>query len=395
MISQLEGFGGLGRRLRLGMVGGGAGSFIGSSHRMASRLDDRYELVAGALSSDAGRAKSSAADLGIAPARAYTDFAEMARAEAAREDGIEVVAIVTPNDLHHGPVVAFLDAGVHVVCDKPLSTNLEDALDLVARVRASGLVFALTHVYAGYALIRHARALATGGELGDIRVVQVEYPQQSWVDLTEDASSPRDAWRRDPERSGAGGCIADIGTHAHHLAAFVTGLQLTELCADISTFVPGGQLDDNNNILLRYDNGARGMLWASKLAVGYANPLRVRVFGTKAGIEWNQEHPGELEFRPFRQPPRKILAGSPDLGTAADRVTRLKPGHPEGVIEAFANIYTDVADVISARILGREPDPQAMAFSTVEDGALGMKFVEAALESSAKGGVWVDATLDI
>ncbi|MBL6929234.1 MAG: Gfo/Idh/MocA family oxidoreductase [Rhodospirillales bacterium] len=391
----MEGFGGLGRRLRLGMVGGGAGSFIGSSHRMAARLDDRYELVAGALSSNAERAKSSAADLGIAPERAYTDYAEMVRAEAAREDGIEVVAIITPNDLHYGPAVAFLDTGVHVICDKPLTHTMEDAIDLVGRVRRSGLVFALTHAYAGYALVRHARELACGGELGEVRLVQVEYPQQSWVDLTEEAASPRDAWRRDPARSGAGGCIADIGTHAQHLASFVTGLRLSEVCADISTFVPGGQLDDNNNILLRFDNGARGMLWASKLATGYANPLRLRVFGTKAGIEWNQEVPGELAFMPHRQPPRKILAGNADLSAAAQRVTRLKPGHPEGVIEAFANIYTEVADVISARILGREPDPLAFSFATVEDGALGMKFVEAALESSAKGSVWTDATLDL
>ncbi len=395
MTIQAEGFGGLGRRLRLGMVGGGAGSFIGSTHRMAARLDDRYELVAGALSSDAGRAATSAAELGIAPERAYTDFAQMAGAEAAREDGIEVVVIATPNDLHHGPTVAFLDTGVHVICDKPLTHTLEDAIDLVGHVRRSGLVFALTHAYAGFAMARHARELATTGALGEIRLVQVEYPQQSWVDLAEDTQAPRDLWRRDPARSGAGGCIADIGTHAHHLAAFVTGLRLTELCADLSTFVPGGQLDDNNNILLRYENGARGMLWASKLAVGYANPLRLRVFGTKAGIEWNQECPGEMDFMPLRQPPQKILAGGADLSAAADCVTRLKPGHSEGVIEAFANIYTKVADVVSARILGLEPDPLALSFPTVEDGALGMKFVDAALESSAKGSVWVDATLDL
>ena len=380
--------------MRLGMVGGGAGSFIGPSHRMAARLDDRYELVAGALSSDAGRAKSSAADLGIAPERAYTDYAEMVRAEAARAEGIEVVAIITPNDLHYGPAVAFLDTGVHVICDKPLTHTLEDAVDLVGRVRRSGLVFALTHVYAGYPLVHHARELVSSGELGEIRLVQVEYPQQSWVDLTEDAASPREAWRRDPARSGAGGCIADIGTHAQHLASFVTGLRLSEVCADISTFVPGGQLDDNNNILLRYENGARGMLWASKLATGYANPLRLRVFGTKAGIEWNQEVPGELAFMPHRQPPRKILAGNADLSAAATRNTRLKPGHPEGVIEAFANIYTEAADLISAQILGRDVDLSKASFATVEDGALGMKFVDAALESSAKGSVWTDATLD-
>jgi len=393
MTIQDTGFGGLGRRIRLGMVGGGEGSFIGPMHRMAARIDDRYELVAGALSSDPEKAKTSAAALGLAPDRAYADFAEMAAAEAARGDGIEAVVIVTPNHLHHAPACAFLDRGVHVICDKPLTTTLDDALDLVRRVRESGLVFALTHAYAGYPLVRHARAMAEAGELGDIRLVQVEYPQQSYADLTGDGDAGRAPWRRDPERSGAGGCIADIGTHAHHLAAYVTGLELDELLADISAFVPGGRVDDNNNILLRYANGARGMLWASKLATGLSNPLRLRVFGTKAGIAWNQENPNLLEFGPLKGETRFIEAGSADLSPAALRSTRLKPGHPEGLPEAFANLYTDVADVIAARLTGREPDPLALDFPGVEDGALGMKFIDAALESSSRGGVWVKAGL--
>lgn len=395
MANQGKGFGGLGRRLRLGMVGGGAGSFIGPMHRMAARLDDRYELVAGALSSDPERARNSAAELAIPPDRAYADYTEMAAAEAARDDGVEAVVIVTPNHLHHGPACAFLERGIHVICDKPLTTDLDEALDLVQRVRASGCVFALTHAYAGYPLVRHARALAAAGDLGEIRVVQVEYPQQSYVDLAEGGGSERDQWRRDPARSGPGGCIADIGTHAHHLAAFVTGLNLKELLAEISTFVPGGRVDDDNQILLRYEGGARGMLWASKLATGLGNPLRLRVFGSKAGIAWNQENPQVLEFGRLREPTRIIEAGSADLGPEAGRATRLKRGHPEGLPEAFANLYTDVADVITAGILGRAPDPLALSFPTVEDGARGMKFIEAALESSSRGGIWVNAGLDL
>ncbi len=395
MTAVPESFSSLGRRLRLGMVGGGAGSLIGPVHRMAARLDDRYELVAGALSSDPERAAASAAGMGIAAERSYGDFAGMAAAEAARADGIDVVAIVTPNHLHYGPVCAFLEHGIDVVCDKPLANTLDESVDLVRRVRASGRVFALTHAYAGYPLVRHARELIGAGDLGEVRIVQVEYPQQSYAALTEDGAGNSAAWRRDPARSGPGGCIADIGTHAHHLAGFVTGLNLSELCADISTFVPGGRVDDDNNILLRYENGARGMLWASKVATGCRNGLRLRVFGTKAGLAWGQENPNALEFTPLGGERRTIVAASPDLGPAALRATRLKPGHPEGLIEAFANLYTDVADVVTARLLDREPDPLAFGFPTVEDGARGAKFIEAALESARRGAVWVDATLTI
>ncbi len=233
------------------------------------------------------------------------------------------------------------------------------------------------------------------GDLGEVRVVQVEYPQQSNVGLVEDAAVETAAWRRDPARSGPGGCIADIGTHAHHLAAWVTGLELSELCAEISTFVPGGRVDDDNNILLRYDGGARGMLWASKVATGCRNGLRLRVFGAKAGLTWGQEEPNEIEITPRGGERRIIGAGSPDLGPAAQRATRLKPGHPEGLIEAFANIYADVADVVTARLLERQPDPLALDFPTVEDGARGVKFIDAALESARRGGAWVDAKLTL
>ena len=394
MAGEAPGFGGLGRRLRLGMIGGGRGALIGPVHRMAARLDDRYELVAGVFSSDPEKNSASAADLCLPPARTYADFAEMANREAARADGVEVVAIVTPNHLHYAPAKAFLEAGVHVVCDKPLTTRLSEALDLVEIVRRTDRVFALTHAYACYPLIRQARAMVAAGELGEICVVQVEYPQETFTDLAEEPGSVPERWRRDPARSGAGGCIADIGTHAHHIAQYVTGLDLQELCADLSTFVPGGQVDDNNHILLRFEGGARGMLWASKVAPGYRNPLRLRVFGTRAGMSWNQERPDEMTWMPLRGTARTVTRAGPDTGEAAARASRLRVGHPEGLIEAFANIYSDVADVVTARLQGR-PTPVPIDFPTVEDGARGMKFIEAALASSARGGVWVDAGLKL
>ncbi|MCG8361446.1 MAG: Gfo/Idh/MocA family oxidoreductase, partial [Kiloniellales bacterium] len=267
------------RRLRLGMVGGGQGAFIGAVHRIAARLDDRYTLVAGALSSDPGRAVDSALELGIAPERAYGSFREMAEREAAREDGVEVAAIVTPNHLHHAAAKVLLQAGIHVICDKPLTTTLEDALDLVETVRRSGLLFCVTHNYTGYPMIRHARAMVAAGELGAIRVVQVEYPQDWLVERLEETGHKQAAWRTDPAQSGAGGCVGDIGSHAHNLACYVAGLELEALCADLTTFVEGRRLDDNVHILLRFKGGAKGMLWSSQVAPGNENALRLRVYG--------------------------------------------------------------------------------------------------------------------
>ena len=383
------------RRLRLGMVGGGQGAFIGAVHRIAARLDDRYTLVAGALSSDPGRAVDSALELGIAPERAYGSFREMAEREAAREDGIEVAAIVTPNHLHHAAAKALLQAGIHVICDKPLTTTLEDALDLVETVRRSGLLFCVTHNYTGYPMIRHARAMVAAGELGAIRVVQVEYPQDWLVERLEATGHKQAAWRTDPAQSGAGGCVGDIGSHAHNLACYVTGLELEALCADLTTFVEGRRLDDNAHILLRFKGGAKGMLWSSQVAPGNENALRLRVYGEAGGLEWSQENPNWLDYAPFGQPPRLITRGGHGAGEAAGRVTRVPPGHPEGYLEGFANLYSDVAEVLLARIEGRKADPAAMDFPTVEDGARGMRFITAAVESSARGGVWVEAGLDL
>jgi predicted dehydrogenase len=386
--------GGARRRLRLGMVGGGSGAFIGAVHRIAARLDDRYELVAGALSSDKERARASARELHIPADRSYDSFEQMAAREAAREDGIDVVAIVTPNHLHYPVARAFIEAKIHVICDKPLTSKLEDALELVKAVEKSGVLFALTHNYTGYPLVRQARAMVQAGELGRIRVVQVEYPQD-WLTTRLEATGQKQAeWRTDPERSGAGGCVGDIGTHAEHLASFITGLELEAVCAQLSTFVDGRALDDDCQMLLRYRGGARGMLWASQVAPGNENALKIRVFGEKAGLTWHQENPNQLWFSPHGSPPQLITRGGPGAGPAAAHGTRIPPGHPEGYLEGFANLYSDMAELITARLEDRAPSPEALLVPGVVDGARGVKFISAAVESSRRGGEWVSALLD-
>jgi predicted dehydrogenase len=381
------------RRVRLGMVGGGRGAFIGAVHRLAARMDDRYVLLAGALSSDSQRARDSGADLGLDPARCYESFQAMAEAEAQRPDGIEAVAVVTPNDSHHAICRAFLDRGIHVICDKPMTTTLEDALDLVGAVKRSGLAFVLTHNYTGYPMVRQAREMVSSGALGEIRVVQVEYAQDWLSTPLETTGSKQAGWRTDPERAGAGGALGDIGVHAHNLAAFVSGQWPGELCADLSSFVPGRRLDDNANILLRYGSGARGMLWASQVSPGNENTLRLQIYGEKAGLAWSQEFPNQLRYTPLGQPPQTLGRGQGYLGAAAAHATRVPPGHPEGYQEAFAMIYRDAAELIRAKQEGRPADPQAMLLPTVEDGARGVKFILAAVESSRQGAAWTDCRL--
>jgi predicted dehydrogenase len=392
MAIEGKGEGKLGRRLRLGMVGGGQGAFIGAVHRIAARLDDRYELVAGALSSDPERARASAAELRIASERAYPNFQEMATKEAARDDGIDVAAIVTPNHVHHPAAKAFLEAGIHVICDKPMTTTVDDALDLVRTVRRTGLVFGLTHNYTGHPLVREARARVRAGELGTIRVVQVEYPQDWLTTKLEDTGQKQAAWRTDPAQSG-GGAIGDIGSHAYNLAAFITGLQAESLCADLSTFVGGRRVDDNCNVLLRYEGGARGMLWACQVAPGNENALRVRVYGDKGGLEWQQEAPDVLQLFRFGEAPQTFTRAGHGTGPAAAAVSRIPPGHCEGYLEAFANIYAGCAELIAARIEGREPADWARLVPSVEDGARGVKFITAAVESSSRGAVWTELNL--
>ncbi len=378
-------------RIRLGMVGGGEGAFIGAVHRIAARLDDRYELVAGALSAAPDKAMRSAEAIGLAPDRSYPDFQTMARAEAARADGIEAVAIVTPNHMHVPVAEAFLDAGIHVICDKPLTTTLEQALRLRDKVRAGRLIFAVTYNYTGYPLVRHARAMVEAGELGGIRLVQVEYPQD-WLAGPLEATGQKQAdWRTDPARSGAGGCIGDIGTHAYQLAHFVSGMVPVQILAELTTFVPGRRVDDNVQILLRYANGARGALWASQVAPGQNNGLRLRLFGEKGALEWSQEEPNRLIWSPLGEPPRLVSRGTAAMNASGQRVNRIPAGHPEGYLEAFATIYSEVAATIMARRTGASIDP-AVTFPSIEDGVAGVAMVDAALRSSRDNGVWVTMT---
>jgi len=372
------------------MVGGGRGAFIGAVHRMAARLDDRYELVAGALSSDAQRARDSGADLLLAPDRCYTSVAQMVAAERARPDPIDVVAIVTPNHLHYEPAKRFLEAGFHVICDKPLTTTVADADDLLATTERMRRVFAVTYNYSGYPLVRHARELAASGALGPLRVVQVEYAQDWLAEPLEAESQKQAAWRTDPARSGVAGAVGDIGTHAFHLAEFVTGARITHLAADLTAQVAGRKLDDNAHMLLKLANGARGALWASQVAVGNENGLRLRVYGEKAGIEWSQEAPNCLRFTRFGAPPERITRGGAGAGAAATAATRIPAGHPEGYIEAFAQLYRDVADLIAAVDAGAAPTANAPLVPTVRDGARGVRFIHAAVESSRRGAAWVE-----
>ncbi|MEM5296549.1 Gfo/Idh/MocA family oxidoreductase [Burkholderia sp. JPY481] len=376
------------RRLRLGMVGGGQGAFIGAVHRIAARLDDRFELVAGALSSDPERARASAAEAGIA--RSYADWREMARAEAARDDGIDAVAIVTPNHLHAPVATAFLEAGIHVICDKPLAVSFAEGEALTKLAQSTKRLFALTHTYSGYPLVRHARELVEGGELGEIRVVQVEYAQDWLAEPLETGGANKQAgWRTDPALAGPAGCLGDIGTHAYQLAAFVTGMMPRALSAELHTFVPGRRIDDHVQAMLRYANGARGMLWASQVASGAENALRLRVYGTKAGLAFDQEEPNALWFTPLGGAAERLTRARVKSPIAA-HATRVPAGHPEGYLEAFAQLYKDAALQIDALNEGRAPPAESLLLTTVDDGVDGLRFIDAVLRSSAADGRWVE-----
>jgi len=378
--------------IRLGMVGGGQGAFIGGVHRIAARLDGAFSLVAGALSSDPARARASADELGIAPDRSYGSFAEMAKAEAKRADGIEAVSIVAPNHVHWPAAKAFLEAGIHVICDKPLTSNLADARKLAALVARSGRLLVLTHNYTGYPMVRQAREMVVKGLLGDIRVVQAEYAQDWLTERVEDTGSRQAVWRTDPAKSGAGGATGDIGTHAWNLLRFVTGLTLDALSADLDAFVPGRRLDDNAHILLRFAPkdglpAAKGVIWASQVAPGNENALRLRVYGTKGGLEWSQEQPNHLWFTALGEPKQLITRGGAGAGAAAARVSRIPAGHPEGYLEGFATIYAEAARAIRAAREGRKPADDVV-FPTVADGVEGVAFVEACVKSAKKNAAW-------
>lgn len=379
-------------RIRLGMVGGGRDAFIGAVHRIASRIDDHYELVAGCFSSSPEKSLASGADLGVAPDRCYGSFAEMAARESRRKDGIEAVAIVTPNHMHAPVALQFLKRGIHVICDKPLTATLPEAKRLAKAVTESGVVFVLTHNYTGYPMIRQAKAMVAAGDLGEIRLVQVEYVQD-WLAADLESTGQKQAdWRTDPARSGAGGSTGDIGTHAFNLANFVSGLTLDSLAADLQSFVPGRRVDDNAHVLLRFQGGARGMLWCSQVASGQENGLRLRLYGTKAGIEWEQENPNYLWVTPLGAPKYRLTRGGSGSGDAAARLTRIPAGHPEGYLEGFANIYAEAARAILARRDGTPLDG-AVTFPGLKDGLEGVAFVDACVRSSRRNGAWVGLAL--
>jgi predicted dehydrogenase len=371
-------------RLKLGMIGGGEGAFIGAVHRMAARLDDRWTLAAGAFSSDAARSRAFGQGLGLDDDRCYGDWPAMAQAEAVRPDRIDAVAIVTPNHLHHGPAKAFLEAGVAVICDKPLTTGLADALDLADGVARTGVPFVLTHNYSGYAMVRQMRAMVAAGTLGAIRVVQAEYAQD-WLATALPGNKQAD-WRGDPAQAGPGGALGDIATHAYHLATFVIGEAATQVSAETSRFVTGRRLDDDVQLGLRWASGARGQLWASQVAVGAANGLRLRLYGETGGLEWSQEDPDILRYTPLGEPPRILRRGGPGLSAAAQAATRIPAGHPEGYLEGFAQIYADAANLITAHKAGQRAP--ATDLPGVEAGVQGVRFIEAAVRSAAADGRW-------
>jgi predicted dehydrogenase len=372
------------------MIGGGRGAFIGGVHRIAAAMDGRAELVAGAFSSDAERSRASGADLFLDPARVYGSYREMAKAESAMPPGrrLDFVVIVTPNHQHFEPARLFLESGFNVVCDKPVTFDLAEARRLRTVVKRTGKVFVLTHNYTGNAMVKQARELVRNGTVGTIRKVVVEYPQGWLADAIEKTGQKQVSWRTDPKRSGAAGCMGDIGTHAENLARYITGLQIEELCADLSTFVKGRRLDDDGNVLLRFKGGAKGVLHASQICVGDENDLNIRVYGTKASLEWRQEHPNELVVKYADKPRQVWRRGNRYDGDEAKRFTRIPAGHPEGYLEAFGNIYLEAFRGITAEVEGRAL-PKKLDFPTIDDGVEGMAFIEAVVRSSRLGARWV------
>ena len=376
-------------KLKLGMVGGGQGAFIGSVHRIASRIDDHYELVAGSLASNPEVAHASAKELGINENRSYSTYSEMAEKESKLKNGIDVVAIVTPNHLHYPIAEAFIKKGIHVICDKPLTHNLEDAEKFYECVKNSKALFALTHNYTGYPMVRQAREMCRNGSIGKLRVIQVEYAQD-WLTLPiENEGQKQASWRTDPSKAGMGGSIGDIGSHAFNLADFITGAKLTELCADISSFVEGRKNDDNAHVLLRYENGVKGMLWSSQVAPGNENALKIRIYGDKGGLEWEQENPNYLRVDIFGEAKKIIRRAGNETMDVAGRVTRIPPGHPEGYLEGFANIYSDFAKQIQSLKNNQIIEEELLLVPSIEDGLKGVKFISTVVESGLGGSKWL------
>ncbi len=375
----------------MGMVGGGQGAFIGGVHRMAAALDGEIELVCGAFSSDPDKSRASGAAFYLPPHRCYGSFADMIEQEKLlpASERMHFVSIVTPNHVHYAPAKMALENGFHVICDKPLAFNMEEALDLEKTVKKTGLIFALTHNYTGYPMVKQARQMIRHGAIGAVRKVVVEYPQ-GWLSTDLEASGQKQAaWRTDPSRSGIAGAMGDIGTHAENLAEYITGLKITELCADISTFVPGRLLDDDGNVLLHFEGGAKGILHASQICAGEENNLNIRIYGEKGGLEWRQMEPNTLLAKWLDQPVQIFRTGGNGTYPEAAAHTRIPAGHPEGYLEAFANIYRNFAHCVQARLEGREPNPLYTDFPTVHDGVRGMRFIEKVIESGKSESKWV------
>jgi predicted dehydrogenase len=380
----------LGRRLRLALIGGGPGSFIGAMHRQAARLDDRYEIVAGVLSSDPEKAKRAGLEIGLSPERVYTSVPEMLDSEAARTNGADVVAIMTPNDSHYEYAMAALEHGFDIICDKPMTNTLADAQALHQKVQQTGLVFCLTHNYTGYPMVRQAKAMVMNGQLGTIRLVQVEYVQGGKAAEDDpDPSKGKIPWRYDPVKGGPSLVLGDIGTHAHNLLRFITGLEVAEVAAEVGAIVPGRLVHDYAGALLRLDNGARGSFWVTQAAAGVENCLRIRVSGTQGTLEWMQEFPQALTFKPLHGPSQNRTPNGPGTLPLAARASRIVAGHPEGFHEGFANLYSDAAEAIAARIAGTKADPLAFYFPNSLDGLLGVRFVYALIASSQANGKWM------
>ena len=381
------------QRIKLGMVGGGQGAFIGEVHRIASRIDDRFELVAGAFSSNPDKSLASGKELGVSEDRNYSNFEEMAEKEFAREDKIDAVAIVTPNHMHHPISMSFMNRGFNVICDKPLAMNIKECEELVRTQKEKDVIFALTHNYTGYPMIRQARAMCEQGDLGNIRVIQAEYAQD-WLTLDlenqpDSGGNKQASWRTDPLQSGNGGCIGDIGTHAYNLLRFITQLQPHQISAELTSFVPGRRLDDNAQISLRLIGGAKATIWSSQIAPGNENHLQIRVYGEKAGLEWCQEDPNYLYFTKYGSPKQKITRGGAGAILAANEVSRVPPGHPEGYLEGFANIYSDVANALIDK-KNNEFDINKYHYPTVEDGLEGIRFIERSIASSNSDSSWIN-----
>lgn len=378
------------KRLKLGMVGGGTGAFIGVVHRIAARMDDRFQLVAGALSSNPETAIQSAQELNIEADRTYTSYSQMAEQESKRQDGLDAVAIVTPNFLHYPVAKCFLQAGINVICDKPMTCSLEEALSLQKIAKENDCLFILTHNYSAYPLVRQAKQLVSQGDLGMLRLIQVEYAQD-WLSTRCELEGNKQAeWRSDPKRNGPAGCLGDIGTHAFNLASFISGLKLDQVSADLSTFVDGRELDDNVNAMLRFEKNVKGMLWSSQVAPGNENALSIRIYGEKAGLAWSQEHPNQLSFSPLGEA-TQIITRAGNAYTGAAHLVRTPGGHPEGYLEGFANLYFEAAELIAAKLSGANAAQlqEASLLPGTQEGVDGLRFIEAVLDSSAQNGKWV------